>query len=212
MHVPGLLSTDHHLEVEKPTATEMDLFSCVLLHFCPAPPQRGYKCFHDLENDNQKHHVISLVPSAAEIRSFATDLTRMSHWSPETIIALVTLIATAPSSLLVFWDFYDRHYRRRHFSPQPHRLGLLDPYYSGSISTNFKLITGMCLIDPVPVHPRSPDSRTQHVAPSDLIAYLPHDAQSYYLRDIDVQMVRCGFLSLSGCRIHGRSGFMDANG
>ncbi|RAH78032.1 hypothetical protein BO86DRAFT_392111 [Aspergillus japonicus CBS 114.51] len=87
----------------------------------------------------------------------------MSSWSPETIIALVTLIATAPSSLLVFWDFYDRHYRRRHFSPQLHH-------------------------DPVPVHPRSLDSRTQHVAPSDLIAHLPPDAQFYYFRDIDVQM------------------------
>ncbi|PYI35864.1 hypothetical protein BP00DRAFT_421962 [Aspergillus indologenus CBS 114.80] len=97
----------------------------------------------------------------------------MSSWSPETIIALVTLIATAPSSLLVFWDFYDRHYRRRHSSPQLHH-GSLDPY-SGSTH-------------PVPVHPRSVDSRTQHVAPSDLIAHLPPEARLYYFRDIDVQM------------------------
>ncbi|RAK79450.1 uncharacterized protein BO72DRAFT_446259 [Aspergillus fijiensis CBS 313.89] len=88
----------------------------------------------------------------------------MSSWSPETIIALVTLIATAPSSLLVFYDFYLRHYGRRHSSPQLHH------------------------IDSVPNLSRSVNSSTQHVAPSDLITHLPTDAQFYYFRDIDVQM------------------------
>ncbi|RAH41331.1 uncharacterized protein BO95DRAFT_274780 [Aspergillus brunneoviolaceus CBS 621.78] len=67
----------------------------------------------------------------------------MHSWSPETVIALVTLIATAPSSLLVLYDFYLRHYGRRHSPPQLHH-GLLDPsilWFYSAVSLRSKLIT-----------------------------------------------------------------------
>ncbi|RAH67367.1 uncharacterized protein BO66DRAFT_393818 [Aspergillus aculeatinus CBS 121060] len=89
----------------------------------------------------------------------------MSSWTPETIIALVTLIATAPSSLLVLWDLYLRRYRRRHSSPQPHRFVHADSD-----------------------HPRFPTSPEQHFVSSNLIMQLPPDAQFYCVRDFDVQM------------------------
>ncbi|RAL07605.1 uncharacterized protein BO97DRAFT_446688 [Aspergillus homomorphus CBS 101889] len=46
----------------------------------------------------------------------------MSSWSPETIVALVALLVTAPSSLLVIWKYYRRH-RRYCSSPQTYAVG-----------------------------------------------------------------------------------------